>query len=203
MTKDRKYSIKIGFSVGVGKFPIGSRLIQYGETLKRFLMGQGWNLQPWSHVYMIWKSRWGSLRSYEARKNYVGFHGQRSIDEHIVRLEEFDITCTREELRDGHEFMANMCGVSYGKKHIVGLVARGLKEIWRYWFGGKKAKNYATDGYDTFICLEVAGVWLKKVKRMSLQIDLEQAGVYDFYQEMCRLADDPDVDFISRADKVL
>ena len=204
MSEKKRRSIRIGFSIGAGKFPILSKIIQYGETFERFMTGGGWKLQPWSHVYIAWNSRWGRIRSYEARDGYVGFRSPRSIKANIVRLEEFEIDCTREEVRDGHEFMAEMCDVPYGKKHILGLLCKKIGKIIHYQLGiEKKSENLITDGDKTFICLEVAGIWLQKVKKVELDIDLEQAGVWEFYQEMCRLAEDPKTDFIRKADSVL
>lgn len=101
---------------------------------------------PYSHVYLRWRTKWGTWICYQASGTALNFMGEKAFIYGLDVIEEFDLTCDDAAWEEVMEYCTRLSGTGYGLKGAVGMAVS-------YLLG--KDKNIFGDGEKTQYCVEL------------------------------------------------
>lgn len=100
--------IRIGFSKPKDKiFPLFSWAIRLYERT------------PYSHVYIRWKTKWGTWLCYHAASVMIHFLGEYSFNKHITIVEEFEFGLSEEQFDKLMQFCTKYVGQDYALLEVL------------------------------------------------------------------------------------
>jgi len=176
--------IYIGFSRsrrGINR--LFSNTVMWGETLEHFLLTGKWYNQPYSHVYVRWKSVETNVEVvYEASGMNLHFTNISTFKYKSVSTHEYKFTVTKAQYYKMLQFCMENAGVDYGYKQLVGIAWVKLNRVFR-----REISNPYGDNRKSQVCSEVTGYILEDTMELDVPVNLDVAGprdIDDFLREI-------------------